>query len=181
MENTNSDFQITPETKIGTLLDRFPQLEKTLLEMAPEFKKLRNPLLRKTIARITSLRQASVIAKIPLPEMINGLRKKAGIHEELMSDEAIVSFSKESPSWFSKSRIVISFDARPMLEKGEQPISKVFNKCKGLKTGEIYELITPFLPAPLIENAKKHGFLVWSKEEREQVFRTYFTPKTRKI
>ena len=59
MEKSESNFQISPETKIGSLLDRFPDLEKTLLEMAPEFKKLRNPILRKTIARVTSLRQES--------------------------------------------------------------------------------------------------------------------------
>ncbi|GAG12823.1 unnamed protein product, partial [marine sediment metagenome] len=99
MGKTNSE--ITPETKIGTLLDRFPKLEKTFLEMAPEFKKLRNPVLKKTIARVTSLRQASTIAKIPLTEIINKLRSEAGIQEEFMTDEAVVSPSKESPAWFS--------------------------------------------------------------------------------
>ncbi len=178
MEGTKSDFQITPETKIGALLDRYPELEKTLLEMAPEFKKLRNPILKKTIAKVTSLRQASTIAKIPVAEMINRLRNEAGIQEEFMTDDSIMSFSKKSPSWFLTSRIVQSLDARPMLDKGEQPINKVLADCKNLKIGDIYELITPFLPAPLIEMAKKQGFLVWSKEENERVFRTYLTPKT---
>ena len=177
MGKTNS--KITPETKIGTLLDRFPKLEKTFLEMAPEFKKLRNPVLKKTIARVTSLRQASTIAKIPLAEIINKLRSEAGIQEEFMTDEAVVSPSKESPAWFSPSDIVQSLDARPMLEKGEQPINKVLADCKNLNAGEIYELTTPFLPAPLIDNAQKQGFLVWAKEEDERVFKIYITPKTR--
>lgn len=178
MDGTNPDFQISPETKIGALLDRFPNLEKTLLEMAPEFKKLRNPILRKTIARVTSLRQASTVAKIPLAEMINRLRNEAGIQEEFMTDEKIMSLSKEIPPWFSTSRIVHSLDARPMLEKGEQPLNKVFAQCKSLKAGDIYELITPFLPAPLIDAAEKQGYLTWSKKEREGVFKTYLTPKT---
>jgi len=178
MEGKNSDFQISPETKIGALLDRFPNLEKTLLEMVPEFKKLRNPILRKTIARVTSLRQASTVAKIPLAEMINRLRNEAGIQEEFMSDEATVSLSKEVPSWFSTTRIVQSLDARPMLEKGEQPINKVFTDCKNLEAGDIYELITPFLPAPLIDTAEKQGYLTWSKIEGEGVFKTYLSPKT---
>ncbi|UCE41338.1 MAG: DUF1858 domain-containing protein [Candidatus Aminicenantes bacterium] len=178
MDGSNIDFQISPETKIGALLDKFPGLEKTLLEMAPEFKKLRNPILRKTIARVTSLRQASAVAKIPLAEMINKLRNEAGIHEEFMSDEAIESLSKEIPSWFSTARIVQSLDARPMLERGEQPINRVFNESKNLKSGEIYELITPFLPAPLIDTAKEKGYLTWSKNEGEEVFKTYLTPKT---
>jgi uncharacterized protein (DUF2249 family) len=178
MDRSNSDFQISPETKIGALLDRFPGLEKTLLEMAPEFKKLRNPILRKTIARVTSLRQASAVAKIPLAEMINRLRNEAGIHEEFMTDEDVGSFSKEVPSWFSMIKIVQSLDARSMLEKGEQPINKVFSDCQNLKAGEIYELITPFFPAPLIDAAKEKGYLTWSKKEGEEVFETYITPKT---
>jgi len=178
MDGTKPDFQISPETKIGALLDRFPNLEITLLEMAPEFKKLRNPILRKTIARVTSLKQASTVAKIPLAEMINRLRHEAGIQEEFMSDEANPSLSKEAPSWFSASGIVQSLDARPMLERGEQPINKVFSDCKNLKEGEIYELITPFLPAPLIDTAKEKGYLNWSTKEEEGVFKTYLTPKT---
>ena len=178
MTGSESHFQISPETKIGALLDKFPHLEKTLLEMAPEFKKLRNPVLRKTIARVTSLRQASAFAKIPLAEMINRLRNEAGIQEEFMSEEATESFSKEKPFWFETSRIVQSLDARPMLDRGEQPINKVFADCKDLKAGDIYELITPFLAAPLIDTAKDKGYLTWSKKKGEGVFKTYLTPKT---
>ncbi len=178
MQISESRFQISPETKIGALLDKYPDLEKTLLEMAPEFKKLRNPILKKTIARVTSLRQAAAVAKIPLAELINKLRKQAGIQGEFMSDETFESVSEETPSWFSISRIVQSLDARPMLDKGEQPINKVFADCKNLKGGEIYELITPFLPAPLIDAAREKGYLTWSEKEGEEVFKTYLTPKT---
>ncbi len=38
-------FSITEATRIAPLLDAFPQLEDTLIEMAPPFRKLRNPLL----------------------------------------------------------------------------------------------------------------------------------------
>lgn len=177
MKQSENNLQISPETKIGELLAKFPSLEKTLLEMAPEFKKLRNPILRKTIARVTSLRQASAVAKIPLAEMINRLRNEAGIREEFMSDEATASISKEIPAWFSTDRIVQSLDARPMLERGEQPINQVFSESKNLKDGEIYELITPFLPAPLIDTAKEKGYLIWSKNAGEKVFKTYLTPQ----
>jgi len=177
MDGSNSDFQITPETKIGVLLERFPDLEDVLFEMAPEFQKLRNPILRKTVARVTSLRQAAVLGKISLPEMIIRLRKEAGLQESVDVDEAEEIVSKEEPAWFSSSRIVRSFDARPTLKSGEQPVQRVFTECKDLKNGEIYTLITPFLPAPLIESAKKKGYLSWTREEPKGVFMTYLTSK----
>jgi uncharacterized protein (DUF2249 family) len=176
MEKTKSDVPITPDTKIGVLLKRFPQLENTLIEVFPEFKKLRNPVLRKTIARVTSLRQAAVVAKFPLAELIKKLGDEVGIKEEFQTDEAHVSFPKEAPSWFLPDKIEQSFDTKSMLDKGEQPINKVLDDLKSLANGEIYELIISFLPVPLIETVQKQGFFVWAKEEGKQVVKVYFTP-----
>ncbi|MFA9454604.1 MAG: DUF1858 domain-containing protein [Candidatus Aminicenantaceae bacterium] len=177
MDNTSTDFEIMPQTKIGALLDRFPQLEPVLTEMAPQFKQLRNPILRKTIARVASLSQAAAMAKVSLTEMINRLRAEAGIQEEFASDLATDAVSAETPAWFSEDRIVKQLDARSMLEAGEHPVQRVLSECRDLKPGDIYELITPFLPAPLIEKAGNLGFTAWTKEEGEGVFKTYFTPK----
>lgn len=38
--------------------------------------------------------------------------------------------------------------------------------------------ITPFLPAPLIDTARKKGYLTWSEKEGDGIFKTYLTPKT---
>jgi len=179
MEVSNSDFRITPETKIGQLLEEYPQLEEVLMEMAPEFKKLRNPILRKTIARVASLRQAAAVGRVPLSELINRLRKEAGIQEMFISDELSETTTKEKPSWFSASRVIRHLDARPMLAAGEQPISRVFDECKNLKRGEIFELITPFVPVPLIEEAKKRGYLVWIDREGDDKVKTYLTSKSK--
>lgn len=65
-----------------------------------------------------------------------------------------------------------------MLDSGQQPIQLVLRECQKLKPDEIYEVISPFLPAPLIEQAEKQGYSVWSNEESSDVYKTYFTPKT---
>jgi len=44
-----------------------------------------------------------------------------------------------------------------------------------LAEGEIYELITPFLPAPLIDTAKGKGYRSWSMKEKSGTVKTYFT------
>ncbi len=178
MNTTKSGFQITPDTKIGALLDQFPQLEETLLRMAPEFKKLRNPILRKTIAKIASLRQVAALGKVSLPEMINTLRAEAGIQDQFTSIDSDMILAKDKPVWFSDSKIVSRLDIRPLLESGQEPIQRVLRECKKLKKGEIFEVISPFLPAPLIEQAEKQGYTVWSKEESSDVYKTYFMPKT---
>lgn len=58
----NHKLIITPHTKVSELLDAYPELEPILLELSPAFEKLKNPLLRKTIARFTTLKHAASIA-----------------------------------------------------------------------------------------------------------------------
>jgi hypothetical protein len=49
-----SNLIITPQTKVGELLDAYPELESILFELSPAFAKLKNPILRKTVARIAT-------------------------------------------------------------------------------------------------------------------------------
>ncbi|MFH0843803.1 MAG: DUF1858 domain-containing protein [Bacteroidota bacterium] len=55
MEN---QLLITPKTKVLQLIETFPELEEVLINAVPAFEKLKNPVLRKTVARIATLQQA---------------------------------------------------------------------------------------------------------------------------
>ena len=48
------DLLITPKTKVGELLDAYPELEPVLMGLAPAFNKLKNPVLRKTIGKVAT-------------------------------------------------------------------------------------------------------------------------------
>lgn len=170
--------QITPETKVSSLLDQYPQLEELLIEMAPAFKKLRNPILRKTIARVATLRQVAQIGDISLATLINELRAKVGQAIDFEADDQVSDWSVP-PLWFDPLKMVKSLDARPIIESGQQPINLVLKELKELKAEQIYELITPFVPAPLIEMAKNQGYQAWTKQpsSKDEV-KTYFTRLT---
>ena len=56
----NSKFTISPKTKVGELLDAYPELEQLLMAMSPAFEKLKNPVLRRTVAKVATLQQISV-------------------------------------------------------------------------------------------------------------------------
>ena len=59
-----SELMITPETRVGALLDAHPELEVTLIGIAPTFKALKNPVLRRTVAKVATLEQAARIADL---------------------------------------------------------------------------------------------------------------------
>ena len=71
--------EITQETKISEILNEWPELEQTLLGLSPAFARLQSPLLRKTVARVTSVKQAATIAGIDSSHMLTMLRKAAGL------------------------------------------------------------------------------------------------------
>jgi uncharacterized protein (DUF2249 family) len=167
---------ITPETRVGALLDRFPELEGELLSMSPEFERLRNPVLRKTVAKVATLRQVAQVGKVPLAELINRLRAAAGLEgAELAEAEAGTGEPAATPGWFSPGAVAKSLDARPLLSAGIHPMGQVMKDLSTLDEGQIYELVTPFLPAPLIDMAKGKGYRTWSRTEAGGVVRTYFT------
>jgi len=67
---------VTAHTKIGQLLSEHPALLDALAAYAPEFAKLRNPLMRKTFGRLASLADAARLANVDtatLVDHINGL------------------------------------------------------------------------------------------------------------
>lgn len=165
---------ITPQTRVGELLDAYPELEKVLIEMSPSFAKLRNPVLRKTVAKVTSLSQAARVGNLSIENVVNRLRQAAGIEESFEHGEVEAQSEMTRPEWFDQAKIRVRLDARPLLEGGEKPVAAVMVGLNSLRPGEIYQLTAPFLPAPLIDMAKAKGFEAWTVAEVQDVVRVYF-------
>jgi hypothetical protein len=166
---------ITPDVKIYELLDSYPELEDVLIEISPLFIKLKNPVLRRTIARVTTLKQASVVGKVSLNDMINRLRKAAGqVQVEIIADKIL---QKEKPGWANNENIKTEYDAREDLDNGIQPLNKVLRETKDLHPGEKYLLITAFVPAPIIELQQNNGFECYSDVISDSEVKNYFMKK----
>jgi hypothetical protein len=165
---------ITPKTKIYDLLEAYPQLEETLISSAPEFKKLQNPVLRKTITRITNISQAAIIGNLNVEELVNRLREKAGQSTISQIDDSGHRYITECPGWFQKDAVVNSIDIREMLNKGEQPVHEVLAAAKKLNENEILEIIAPFIPAPLLDKTIGLEYRHWLDKKSETEYRVYF-------
>ena len=80
-----------------------------------------------------------------------------------------------SPAWLTPSHIRITLDARPLLAQGIHPLAQVQQQCAELNSGEIFEIITPFPPAPMIEKMSAEGYQTHSElNETDGMFHTYF-------
>jgi len=164
---------ITPKTKVGELLDRYPELEPVLMDLAPAFKKLKNPVLRRTVGKVATLQQAAGLGNVPVTEIINTLRSEIG--QELYDGGDIQNgINYDTPEWFDTQKIIVRFDASPLINKGENPMQAIFNQLEQVKQDGIFQLDTPFVPAPIIELIAKKGYVHYCIKQESSRFSTYF-------
>jgi len=162
---------ITPKTKIGELLETYPQLEDKLLDLSPSYSKLKNPIIRKTIGRVATLQQVAAIGNFKVEELVNILRKEVGQDEFL--GEVGDNKSNEKPKWFDSNKIAKTIDVRDQINKGDSPMGLLLSEAKQLKENQIFEFITPFLPAPIIKKIEEMGYESWTVKENETLFKNY--------
>ncbi|MFH1297518.1 MAG: hypothetical protein ABIJ04_09630 [Bacteroidota bacterium] len=92
---------------------------------------------------------------------------------EIPIENEKIKDTMERPDWLVEANIVITLDARPLLDSGEHPLDRVLRETRNLNSGEIYEIITPFPPAPMIEKMEAAGFNTFS-EQVEGIYHSYF-------
>ncbi len=168
----SSDLVITPKTKVLELIEAYPQLESVLIQYAPAFKKLQNPVLRRTVAKVATLQQAASIGNVKVEDLINHLRQKVG--QDLLSGASSTEYTTQKPDWFSEALIETEFSASEMLAAGEQPINQVIADLNNMSNDKIYKLVAPFLPAPLIDKATSLEIKHWVKKISDGEFYIYF-------
>jgi len=80
----------------------------------------------------------------------------------------------KTPDWLKKENVITTLDARPLLAKGIHPLEQVQQECAGLQAGEIFEIITPFPPAPMIEKMTAGGYDAHTEVSGDGLFHTCF-------
>ncbi len=122
-------FVISPETKVGDLLNEIPEAEEALIAIAPKFKALKNPVLRRTVAKVATLEQAARVAGMQTGELVMALREALGVEVGGDLNGAGTSEGGVEPEWLS-SEPAATLDAESMLSAGETPIAKVSSLFK---------------------------------------------------
>lgn len=159
---------ITPNTRVGELLDAYPQLENVLFELSPSFSKLKNPILRKTVARVATLQQAAIVGGLKVDELVNRLRKEVG-QEKMDYENSAGPVTSAPPQWFDHSKIKVRFDATSIINSGGSPMAEILTNAQKLKPGEVLELKTPFVPAPILNILKEKGFQLYLVQKENEV------------
>ena len=70
-------MDITPKTKLLDLLNEFPEIENKIMSLAPPFKNLKNPILRKTVGKLATLEKVATIGGLDVGDFMNEIRNDA--------------------------------------------------------------------------------------------------------
>ena len=73
MTTAPEPLTLTPKTTVHTLLKQYPFLLDFLADYHPEFKKLTNPVLRRTVGRMATLDTVAEQGNVPLNRLIDDL------------------------------------------------------------------------------------------------------------
>jgi len=109
---------------------------------------------------------------VSVEELINRMRKEVG--QDNIKIEKDMGYTTDKPEWFNEEKIVAEFDVREILAAGEHPVNQVISEVAKLSSGDIYKVIAPFLPAPMIDKVTALDFKHWIVNESDNLYLIFF-------
>jgi hypothetical protein len=164
-------MEITSQSKLFDVLEAYPFLEAQIVNIAPPFQNLKNPVLRRTVGKIATLEKVAQIGGMDVNKLVNTLRRAVG-QEELGAGTAanlVVEIPRvaDDPEWIAREPQFI-VNGTELLQRGEVPLSRVNELLGQLEEGRYILLITNFEPTPIIDAMQKQGRRVFHKTHPEE-------------
>jgi len=169
---------INEKTKISALLKHHPDALETIVAIAPDFKKLRNPILRKLMAARTTIAMASKVGGCKPEDFYKALAPLGFEYDSAGSsgaDEDVVE-NKPMPDYLKNldQKNLVNFDVRALIASGDDPLRQIQQKVKELQPEQALLIINNFEPVPLIKLLEKQGFSTYVNHKDPETIETYF-------
>ena len=159
-------MEITPQSKLFDVLEAYPQLEAQIIHIAPPFKNLKNPVLRRTVGKIATLAQVAQAGGMDVNKLVNTLRTAVGQQELAPQSETALQIAipraAEDPDWIA-GEPQFTVDGTGMLARGEVPLGKVNQLLGQLEPGRFILLVTNFEPTPILDAMRKQNRRIFHK------------------
>ena len=166
--------EITLETKIADLLNEYDGMKDILIGINPKFKKLNNPVLRRTLGKVAGVKQAAMVGGMDPLDLLNQLRIAVGQPALDTSDEGARehdSSQEQIPDWIDTAPSS-TINANEILDNDGNPLAEATKILRGLNDGEIMSIVSDFRPEPLIDEYNKNHE-VYCQQIGDKDFVTY--------
>jgi uncharacterized protein (DUF2249 family) len=176
---------ITPSDRVAAVLRTDERLVEVFASAAPALERLRNPAMRRTMARLVTVAQAAKIAGLDPQELVARLNAAAGSGDqavpsadtnEPVEEKKMSAVENDIPAALSglPAKRLVDLDVREDLRRGEEPFSRIMAAKAALKPGEVLRLRATFDPVPLYHVMGKQGYEHWTEQLGEDDWRVWF-------
>ncbi len=172
-------MKIKKDDKIANIIKEYPHLVDVLINYNPHFKLLKNPILRRTVAKLATVEKAAQVAGVSLRGLLKVLNEAVGYEmtlKELMTVPEFKRGPEEMPEEIKsvKQEDIVRLDVRDMLRRGEEPFGRIMDAVKDLRDNQVFLLDVLFEPGPLYDVMEKKGFASYTERVSEEHYRVYF-------
>ena len=162
--------EITQETKIFDLLNKNEEMINVLLEINPDFKKLKKSVINETLAHESAnLKEVAMVVGMKPSELVNVLREK--FNQETLNIEN-EDETQEAPEWI-KEEPKFTLNANEILKKDLSPLAEVHKTLRKMAKNEVFVMISNFRPQPLIDDLLKFRHKVYVQTKAKDSFVIY--------
>jgi uncharacterized protein (DUF2249 family) len=161
---------VTPKTLITELLKAEKDaVIRELIQLNPNFSKLKNPVFRNTLARMVSIESACKMADCEVTAFLDAMRQIGFVVQHQVEETG--HLDPQTPTIGRAFDQLL--DVRPVLAQKQDPLKIILQSIDALEEGRTLKLIAPFEPIPLIHMLSGKGY-AHEVEQEEGSVATYF-------
>jgi len=174
-------MKINENTRVSELIKFNEDAIDAIASINKMFKKLKNPVLRKVLAKRVSISDAAKVGGAKVEDFYKVL-KPLGFESETIDFEKnnkpntqykfnTMDINKIDPA------TIVELDVRDEIAGGSDPFATIMDAVKKLPEGKTLKLINVFEPIPMINKLNKKGYESFVDNSQPGMVITYFHKK----
>ena len=181
MTASHSRAPIGPADRVSDVLARDERLVDVFVRHASHFEKLRQPALRRVMARLVSVEQAARMAGVAVDDLLRDLNGALGAPSGAATGRAgpAAPPAEDTPGTAHRSQHPVGWpmtelDLRDDMRAGREPFSRIMAAVGALHDDRVLRLRTIFEPVPLFTLLARRGFLHESRQYAPEDWSVWF-------
>lgn len=169
-------MKIDKSTKISDIIKANKKAIDVIASVNSNFKKLKNPFLRKMLAPRVNIKDAAYIGGVK-PGILLAKLEQIGFEIDYeITNENIEKQINNNIFTTMKKETIVKFDVRPILDGGVDPFNAIMDKLKTLdEDNETLLIINSFEPIPLLNILKKKGYTYETERPEDGTVHTFLS------
>jgi len=167
---------INKDTKISDIISENREAIDVIASINKNFKKLKNPFLRKLLAPRVRVKDAAKIGDTKINILLQKL-KNIGFQVEFVDydiDNKTLEIKNIKYKNMDKSKLV-KLDVRPILDKGVDPYQAIMETLRNMSDDETLLIINTFEPIPLLNKLSTKGYTYEVERPEDMLVHTFLT------